>query len=234
MRTIYLIISILIFASGCKSYKQVYNCTFYNSEKRNGLIFSSTNLHFNTDGTYDYQHLLGYGPIKFSLSRGKWEMDTKRKRILMNSDIEDVHYIPLSVKESSDSTKNFVFTFNSEKFLSSVFWFLTVNDKIYPMQSDTLIIPSNFALNDFYIQGYDSKSVISSHIPRQETIRSEVYYVDQSSPNNVFNLELPENVTDDIFYYEPFSDKYLEIKNNYLKWDRYGKIFKLRMKECDK
>lgn len=206
---------------------------------------SSYNLVLNKDSTYIYKYY-SWEYIE-EKSFGTWEINSKGKKLILNSYIPNLDSIPIVVSESrNNNLQQNVIIFNKpmrdpikrnnpkpkpdwyNPELDSMHWVLILNKETFPIQSDSIFIPKGVKVNNFYFLAYaDFEGLMS--IPVQDTVKSETYYV-KSENNNVYNVvfPFPKLGYREIFYCRPLKDT-LKIKSNSLVWEKW----KVKLKKVE-
>jgi len=206
VKTILLFPVVLLFFS-CQVQRSIAGkYTVIQQEKYPKVIPITFYIELKNDSTFTYNFRGGFHG---KVSTGFWKEDKNNKKIIISSFIQDIHKIPIIVKETvnnDNSSPLFVFD-NPLKLDISVRWTLNVNDIEYPLNIDSLILDKGIIVKSFYLTGHialrANENIIP--IPLQDTIQSRKYNVMNLS-NNVYNIAFPTFVNYDIFYYKPLYD----------------------------
>ena len=183
--------------------------------KSNKNILAAQNIELNSDSTFTYNFRGGFHG---KVSAGFWKMDKDNKRVIINSFIQDIHNIPVTITEAKSNNRSFpLFVFdNPLKLDTSVKWMLNVNDIDYPLNTDSLVLDKEIIVENFYLTGHIAleDSTYRVPFPLQDTIQSEKYNVKNTS-NNLYHISFPAFVDYDIFSYKPLQDS-LKLNRNTL------------------
>lgn len=176
-------------------------------------------LNLNADSTFTYSYGVAWTK---KVSTGTWDVNLKRKELMLNSYVLSMDSIPINVDESYDinmQSRFFIFRKPIQRDLTA--WFLILGDGTsYKINSDTISIPKETTVDNFYIMGYQDTSGGLIVVPKvlQDTIITLKHKVTNSN-NNVYNITFPQFICQDIFYYNPMKDT-LKIKRNALMWEK--------------
>ncbi len=201
---------------------------------------SSYNLHLNVDSTFFYTYYAWeYTQVK---SFGMWNVNPNNKNLILKSYISDLNSIPIKVDESRNNVeKNTIIIFDKPMYESefvpknpkpdwydstkgSIYWNIILNENIrYPVKSnnklDSIVIPHEIIVNNFYLQGYANFEGVMS-TPLRDTVTTQIYYV-KGVNNNIYSVTFPfpKLKFGDVFYYKPINDT-LKMKGKSLIWGK--------------
>lgn len=187
----------IVIAPGC--YKYPYNLT--NNQQTSAWVFFELNVLPDSTYRYLYKNSGNYQEHSY----GSWSI-TPSGRLMLWDTLSTVAQIPINVKEASHNDLGAtIFEFPSD--LEPSFWNLVINNVIYPVIDERVIIPAEINFNHFYLLGFNEKyDELNSP---NKIVKTELYHV-ENDDNHKFQIILPDYaVNHEVLFYVPMNKEFI-------------------------
>jgi hypothetical protein len=155
------------------------------SKFHTGYYRDSTNifeLHLKPDFTYTYEYKLGF---KYSKSIGRWKIENNI--LILNSSIEDLSQIPITIKEKTKENDSVFLTILNPLQQDEIYKYqLVLNDLTFNYKNDSAYYLKNTVDNLQTIQlEFLCKDIVQTPYPLRNKLSSEIYQI-KSRKSNYF------------------------------------------------
>jgi hypothetical protein len=176
-------------------------------------------LELNSNNTYTYKYQLGF---KYSISEGTWKKSNNV--LILNSSLNDLFRIPLTVEENITSQTNFMkFEIINPLPIDTLCSYIII-------LNDTIVIQDKYGEIDLSKKSstissiqvkYLCKEIVQTPYPLRNVLRSEIYKI-KTTETNYFRIKWDINY--DLMYYETMRNDTLCIKGNEIYWPSHNLI----------